>query len=307
MNLPSWICAQGLLLVFLVSTTHAEDAESSPQSAAEAAVRAVLSDYVTAFNRGDVEALGSKWTEQGVFVNESSGERTVSRDAIVQNLAALIEEESDLTLGGRVDAVRFIRPDVAQISGHAVTVRPGEEPSDSTFTAILVRDGRKWLFDSIHETRVPPAAKPYDQLQALEFLVGRWVDDTEEARVESTIRWGANQSFLVRTTTVHRDDDHIQQGTQVIGWDPRQERIRCWMFDSDGSFGEGIWSPGDDGWTVKFTQTLSDGRRGGATQVISLVDRDTLTFQLIGREVEGKSVPSSEPVRVVRVGGESDE
>jgi uncharacterized protein (TIGR02246 family) len=233
MNLPSWICAQGLLLVFLVSTTHAKDAESSPQSVAEAAVRAVLSDYVTAFNRGDVEALGAKWTEQGVFVNESSGERTVGRDAIEQNLAALlIQEESDLTLGGRVDVVRFIRPDVAQISGHAVTVRPGEEPSDSTFTAILVRNGRKWLFDSIHETHVPPAAKPYDQLQALEFLVGRWVDDTEGARVESTIRWGANQSFLVRTTAVHRDDDHIQQGTQVIGWDPRQERIRCWMFDS---------------------------------------------------------------------------
>jgi uncharacterized protein (TIGR02246 family) len=280
--------------------------EVTPEVIEETAVRAVLDEYVAAFNRRDPAAMGAKWVEQGVFVNETNGTRTVGREAIERNLATLLSEESELTLGGRIDSVRFIRPDVVQVSGQAVTVGPDDEPNDSTFVAILVREEGAWLFDSIHETQVPPSTNTPDQLESLDFLVGRWVDETDAARVESSVFWSANQAFLVRTYEVQRDDD-IQRGTQVIGWDSRQERIRSWTFDSDGTFGEGLWSSGDEGWTVKLSQTLADGRISAATQVITSVDENTLSVQMVGREVEGELLPSTEPVRMVRVSEDSNE
>lgn len=298
-----------LLLLGLCAVTFAigqEAEESTPEVTEETAVRAVLDEYVAAFNRRDPAAMGAKWVEQGVFVNETNGTRTIGRAAIERNLTTLLGEESELTLGGRIDSVRFIRPDVAQVSGQAVTVGPDDEPNNSTFVAILVREEGAWLFDSIHETQVLPPTSTPDQLESLDFLVGRWVDDTDDARVESSVFWSANQAFLVRTYEVQRDDD-IQRGTQVIGWDPRQERIRSWTFDSDGSFGEGLWSSDDDAWRVKLTQTLADGRISAATQVITSIDENTLSVQMVGREVEGELLPSTEPVRMVRVSEDSNE
>jgi uncharacterized protein (TIGR02246 family) len=298
-----------LLLLGLCAVTFAigqEAEESTPEVTKETAVRAVLDEYVAAFNRRDPAAMGTKWVEQGVFVNETNGTRTIGRAAIERNLTTLLGEESELTLGGRIDSVRFIRPDVAEVSGQAVTVGPDDEPNNSTFVAILVREEGAWLFDSIHETQVLPPTSTPDQLESLDFLVGRWVDDTDDARVESSVFWSANQAFLVRTYEVQRDDD-IQRGTQVIGWDPRQERIRSWTFDSEGSFGEGLWSSDDDAWRVKLTQTLADGRISAATQVITSIDENTLSVQMVGREVEGELLPSTEPVRMVRVSEDSNE
>ena len=62
------------------------------------------------------------------------------------------------------------------------------------------------------------------------------------------------------------------EGTQVIGWDPAAGTIRSWMFDSDGGFGEGIWTKNDNTWIVKFSQVLPDGRKASATNIYTLVD-----------------------------------
>jgi uncharacterized protein (TIGR02246 family) len=274
----------------------AKPAKSSPEDD----VRAAVALYTSAFNLHDAEALAARWSKQGIHVDQESGEKTSGREAIEKEFAKVFAEKEDLTLGVRVDSIRFIRPDVAQISGQAVTVAGGEEPNDSTFTAVLVKEGNDWLLDSVNETVLPAPPQPYDYLQQLEGLVGHWVDDSESVRVDTTIRWGANKSFLVRSYTVDRGDGVEQQGTQVIGWDPKNQRIRCWMFDSDGSFGEGTWSQTDDGWAVKLSRTLADGRSAGGTQVITKIDDDTLSVQTIGMEVDGEVIPSTEPVRVVR-------
>jgi uncharacterized protein (TIGR02246 family) len=270
-------------------------------------VRAAVELYAAAFNLHDAEALAARWSEEGVHIDQETGERTSGRDAIEKDFAKLFTEKEELTLGVRVDTIRFILPEVAQITGQAVTVSGDEEPSDSTFTAILVKTGEDWLLDSVSETVLPTPPKPSDYLQELSFLVGHWVDEPEDVRVDTTVRWSANNSFLVRSYTVDRGDGVEHEGTQVIGWDPKNERIRCWMFDSDGSFGDGTWSPTGDGWSVKLNRTLADGRSAGGTQVITKVDDDTLTVQTIGMEVDGEVMPSTDPVRVVRADAEAAE
>lgn len=46
-------------------------------------------------------------------------------------------------------------------------------------------------------------------------------------------------------------------GTQRIGWDPLTRRLRTWVFDSSGSFGEGNWkATRPDG--SEFTLNMTD-------------------------------------------------
>jgi hypothetical protein len=97
------------------------------------------------------------------------------------------------------------------------------------------------------------------------------------------------------------------EGTQIIGWDPRAKQIRSWTFNSDGSFGEGLWSRNQDEWLVRTSQTLPDGRAATATQVIQRLDNDAVTVQTIGKEVDGVLEPASDPVTVARVAEEPAE
>ena len=81
------------------------------------------------------------------------------------------------------------------------------------------------------------------------------------------------------------------EGTQVIGWDPAAGTIRSWMFDSDGGFGEGIWSKKDNSWIVKFSQVLPDGRKASATNIYTL-DRCEHVHLEIDRPEGGRRVPA---------------
>jgi hypothetical protein len=97
------------------------------------------------------------------------------------------------------------------------------------------------------------------------------------------------------------------EGTQVIGWDPLNGQIRTWTFNSDGSFGQGTVTRHDNEWLLKMWQILSDGQMVSATQVITQLDPDTITVQVIGETVNGEPVPASTAVTVVRVRESADE
>ena len=95
--------------------------------------------------------------------------------------------------------------------------------------------------------------------------------------------------------------DHIQaQGTQVIGWDAAAKKIRSWVFDSTGGFGEGEWSRDGNRWTVKLKTILNNGHRASSINIYTYVDPNTFTWQSVGREVNGEPLPNIDEVTVVR-------
>ena len=104
-----------------------------------------------------------------------------------------------------------------------------------------------------------------------------------------------NYSFKI---SVPGEDD--LEGTQVIGWDPAAGTIRSWMFDSDGGIGEGTWTKKDNHWIIKFKQVLPDGRKASATNIYTIIDTDKVTWQSIGREINGQYMPNVGPITVVR-------
>ena len=72
------------------------------------------------------------------------------------------------------------------------------------------------------------------------------------------------------------------------------------MFDSDGGFGGGTWTKTGNHWVIKFKQVLPDGRKASATNIYTIVDPNTVTWQSIGREVDGKYMDNVGPIKIVR-------
>ncbi len=139
---------------------------------------------------------------------------------------------------------------------------------------------------------------PLDQLA---WLVGNWVDEDESTTVETSIQWTKNNSYLLRSFRSSMDDSETTlSGIQIIAWDPANERIHSWTFDSDGGFGEGAWSQSDTRWTIRATFTLATGERASALHTLTYIDEDSFTWRTTSREIGGELLPDLDPVLVVR-------
>ena len=275
-----------------------------PGQADEAAVKKMISDYVAAFNDKDVDGVLGYWTENSLHVDLETGERTEGRDAIGQDIREAFQLRPDTQLLGRIERVRFIKPDVASVDGQVSMRVPGEDPDLTDFSAILVGQDGKWRIDSIEESPTPVPATSHDALRELDWLVGQWADQSESGRIDNVFRWSENGAFLIRSFSAELTDGDSHQGTQVIGWDPRSLEIRSWSFNSDGSFGDATWSRSGEDWLIKSSQTLSDGQAASGTYILSRNGDDAMTLKLIGHEVEGEPQPTDRSVTVMRVSGE---
>jgi uncharacterized protein (TIGR02246 family) len=267
----------------------------------DAAIRKFLGAYVDAFNKQDLDSVSAMWAENASYVDRETGERTKGRAAIRADLEKVFQKPTKTRLEGTVDRVRFIKPDVASVEGKTTTSVPNEEPNVSQFTATVVKQGEDWKIQSVEEMAVSQPATAYDALRELEWLVGNWVDNSKGPPVVSTFRWSENKTFLIRSFSTKDGEKVTRLGTQIIGWDPRSRQIRSWSFNSDGSFGDGVWSKAGNDWSIKSTQTLSDGRAASGTYVFTRIDASTLTLRLVGQEIEGEPVPKSKPVSLHRI------
>ncbi|MCZ6538344.1 MAG: SgcJ/EcaC family oxidoreductase, partial [Chloroflexi bacterium] len=210
------------------------------------AIMKLVNSYVAAFNEGDAAAVATHWSKDGLFVNRTTGDRLVGREAIEASFREMFSDGPAGELQVEVESIRLVRPDVAVEDG---TVRfvPQTGPVDTTsYTAIHVREENEWKLDSIRETASPSPPTNYDALSEWEWMVGYWTDELDEWIVETNCEWSANRNFLTRSFKVTKDDETQVQGVQVIGYDPVVDTIRCWVFHSGGGFGEGTIEFEDD-------------------------------------------------------------
>jgi uncharacterized protein (TIGR02246 family) len=270
----------------------------------EAAIRNNINTYVEAYNRGDAKAIAELWAEKGVWATPA-GKRLEGRQAIHDEMktqfAAIQGPKPRLEVVAPV--VRLLTPAVAVEEGCARLVLPGEEPLESSYLAVHVKRDGRWQLESIHETTVPPPVSEVernDELDQLDWLVGRWVDEDEHTRIETTCEWTLNRQFLSRSFLVAIDGRPNLTGTQIIGWDAATKQFRSWMFDSEGSFAEGVWTRHDNQWIAKVKQTLRDGRLASSITVMTRVDDNAMTWQSTNREVDGQMQPNQGPVTVRR-------
>jgi hypothetical protein len=90
-------------------------------------------------------------------------------------------------------------------------------------------------------------------------------------------------------------------GMQVVAWDPAKETIRSWTFDSNGGFGEDIWTQADHRYTIRSKYTLPDGGTGSAINVMTYIDDDSFQWKSTNREIDGELLHDTAEVVISRV------
>jgi uncharacterized protein (TIGR02246 family) len=292
--------AMFIVAVLALRLTSANGAEGDRQAADEAAIRQAVESYVTAFNQGDAKALAALWSPEAVYTNPISGEQVVGREAIEKLFSANFAEAKGGKLEAKTDSIRFVSPNVAVEQGAAKILRPGQPPEESEYSAVYVKRDGKWLLDRVTEEETPVITSHYDQLKELEWMIGSWVDQDEQNTIVTTCEWTKNKNFITRSFTISIRDRIEMAGMQIVGWDPAAKQIRSWVFDSDGGFGEGVWTKKDKSWYIRATGTTPDGKKSTAMNVITHVDDQTFTWQSINREAGGELLPNVDEVVVVR-------
>ncbi len=272
----------------------------------EVVIRKSIASYVEAFNKGDAKAVASHWNDHGEFMTPE-GDQLLGRQQLEDHFAAYFKKAENAKIELLNTAIKSLSPSVAQETGIARVIVPGQEPSETDYEAIHVKTPMGWKIDSVREQQRPEqvlndkAPTHEEHLQALDWLVGSWVDTEENTTIETKCRWTTNQNFLVRSFKVVIEDRINFEGTQIIGWDAHAETIRSWTFDSDGGFGVGRWSGDGDRWTVSTLNVLPDGRRASSTNIYDRIDENNMQFRSIGRQIDGELMPRIDPVSVVRV------
>ncbi len=280
----------------LVGRTNADEAQD------KAAVVEMVESYVAAFNGRDAQAVSEHWSETGELVDRD-GNRLTGRAAFRESFETLFKElASDQRLGVSVDRVSFVTGDVAIVEGIAHDV----DGQDSSILVTVKTEDGKWRVHSVREFETPPRASHYDQLKELEWLIGQWVDESEESTAETSAHWSKNQNFITSNFKVSVPGMEPLEGTQVIGYDASTDNIRSWVFDSDGGTATGVWTRKGDTWEVRSSQVLADGRTASSINIYKLIDDDQFSWRSIGRQVDGEYLPNTEPVTVHRVVAETD-
>ncbi len=291
-----------------------EQAEEPPQATGagraddEQALRALVTEFTRAFNAGDVKAVAALFSDNARLVT-LTGRAINGRAAIEQLFASSLQEYPGQTIEVKTESLRLLGADSAVEEGTTTLTSPpaagaprGSSETTRYSVAYVKRDG-KWLQDSIRDYPLPESASEptaHEHLQELEWLIGDWVDESDEAEVHTTCRWSENRSFLLRSFHVRIRGQSALSGTQRIGWDPRLKQIRSWVFDSDGGFSEGLWSRDGERWVIKKTGVLKDGRTASATNVLTRANKDTMKWASTDRTFGADVLADAEEITLVR-------
>ena len=281
------------------AATKPEPAKSeSTQESDEAAIRANVEAFAKAYNKGDAKALATLFGENAQIIDED--ENTVQgREAIGQVFAGIFEETPKTQIEVTVDSIKFVGAALAMETGRAkVTPVPGETPEQSRYTVVHVKQDGKWLMALARDT-AGEALSNHDRLMAIEYLIGEWVNEGGDAVVFTTCRWDESKNYILQDIKVRMAGHDAMTVNQRFGWDPLTKRIKSWVFDSEGGYGETVWARDDDRWVGKATGVRSDGSTASATNTITPLSRDSYLWQSTDRIV-GDEVESPTEIRVVR-------
>jgi hypothetical protein len=150
------------------------------------------------------------------------------------------------------------------------------------------------------EIQAAVTAERQSPLDTLDWLVGDWVNEDQNRSIEFNCHFTKNGSFLVRSFRMVTEKDVRMSGMQLIAWDPANQSIRSWTFDSDGGFGEDTWTQSGNRYTIRAKYTLPDGGIASAINVFTFVDDNKCTWKSVSREIDGELQPDSDEVVLVR-------
>jgi len=295
------------LLITQVRTDQgmAADADKAPQakvpanaskhSEDEAALRKATADFIQLVEKGDAKGVAAAWTEDGEYISED-GTTIHGRAAIEAAYAKAFAAKKKAKVTITIDSIRFPSKDTAIEEGYAKSYKHGSEyPTSSRYSVLHVREDGKWLMAMLREWPDEGVS-----LRDLDWLIGTWEAKTDGALVRTTYEWGAGKNSIRCSITIKGKDRDLS-ATQVVLKDPRSGRLRSWLFNDDGSFGDGDWTRDGKRWVIAASGVEADGGELTASNVLTPVDQDTFIWQSTERMLDGEELPNIPPIKVTRV------
>jgi len=268
------------------------------------AIKQRSESYASYFNSHDAEKLSQLWTEDGKYNNFTTRETIVGKEAIGQYFKDLFAQDTSAKLKLTIDSVNYRAPQNMIEKGFAEFTSNGKKEKFA-FKADYVNENNTWLLKKVSQIFVGTAPSHYEQLKELNWLSGKWMDEDtgNDMDVETTYKWEMNKNFLVQYFSKKILGQKEIKGQQIIGWDPSQNQIRSWIFDSDGGYGESIWYKDGDSWYSTMKYTLENGKKASSTNVYTKIDDNTYNYSLESRDVDGRLLPNIGPFKIVREKG----
>jgi ketosteroid isomerase-like protein len=259
----------------------------------EAAVRQAGKDYLAAVERGDLKAVADLWAADGTYTDEF-GHTSRVHDLLDHEAGGgkVVRPKTDVS-----DVkIRFLTPDVAVEEGNCETPSStGASAIRGHYSALWIRQSGHWKLEDLRESRLD-LSPDSGQLAELDIFAGQWSGEVNKLKIDVSANWNSAKTFLRRDFKVSSAGKEIFSGLQEIGWDPVSKHIRSWMFNDDGSYGDGLWSLEGNSWMVLTTRELPDGQTSKATHIYKFSNKNTMVWKSIRGSVGGQPADDFEIV-----------
>ncbi|WP_437230684.1 YybH family protein [Planctomicrobium sp. SH661] len=293
----------GIGSTVLAQTPAVRTAQPVAESPEEKSAHALGDVFAKAFNAHDAAALAALWKPDAEYVSAGSQTPVMGRPAIEAAYTKLFKDDPKCTVSVRAQsATKSEDGSQVTLAGILDEIHTDGSRSSSHFVAHLVAvKGGKWLISKVEETELPVIQAPAIHLKKLDWLLGTWIDDEQDQKIVTTFSVAPGGNFYTREYRRVMKNQVVQKGIQTIGWDQDLGCFRTWLFDEDGSFGQGFWSQdGETQWSVKIAIQTPDGRRGALTQILRSDADGNIEIQNVDQQFDGASLPNSLVSKLVK-------
>jgi uncharacterized protein (TIGR02246 family) len=263
------------------------------------AIGDLVASFVKAYNARDAKGLAALFTTDAEIEDED-GDVTRGLGAIVERFSGIFKESAGDRLAVDTDTLRFLGTDIAIEEGTAShSTGADTPPRTNRYSVIYARQGGRWLHARIRDEE-PEEVSPHVQLRQLKWMLGEWVNESDDGIVKTHCKWSDDGNFLLRDFDVKVEGRIALRGTQRIGWDAQRKQFRMWVFDDRGGFAEGLLSRDGDRWITKASGVRSDGQSVSVTTAIMPLGKDRILWQTLDRTVGGEAVTGTDLIYLVR-------
>jgi uncharacterized protein (TIGR02246 family) len=277
------------------------EATSTEQTADARAIGELLQTFIKAYNAKNAKALGALFT-QNAEIQDEEGDMTVGRDAIIARFARYFSGGDSGTLSVTSESLRFLGTDLAIEEGTAtLSAGAGDTPRSNRYSVIYAREVGRWLHARIRDEPSDDVS-PHERLLELEWMLGEWVNESDDALVLTNCTWSKDGNFLLREFDVKVEGRIDLSGTQRIGWDAQKKQFRTWVFDTKGGFAEGLMFQDGNRWVIKSAGVRADGTPVSLTSTITVLGKDRVRWESSDRTLGDAPLPETDRFDLVRRG-----
>lgn len=276
-----------------------EAATAAPASADEQAVRQVTQNFVKAFNSGNAEKVAALFYS-GADLIDDAGNVHKGAAAIKDVLGRFFAKFPGATSTMTADSVWMVSPGLAIEEGRRVVSTKDDKPTAATrYTLVMIKQRGEWKIASGREVEDDDSLSPHERLKPLAWLVGDWVDEGSDAVIQISCKWSEDKNYLLVDFDSKVQGKPAMKSSQRIGWDPLTQKIKSWVFDSDGGHGDGLWAQIENRWVIRSFAVMPDGQTGSATITLEPGDKDSYVMKGFDR-IRGKTAEPDFEVKIVR-------